>query len=282
MTIDLSCGAIGVGAGLEETVVLAKRHGFESFTPSAEELAGLDDARREKLLATMKAEGIVFGAAGLSVEFRGDDGRFEKDLAGLGPVADGLKRAGVTRVGTWITPGSNGLTYMKNFERHSKRLARVAAVLEERGIRLGLEYVGPRTSWGRSRYPFIHTMEEMKDLIRAMGQKNVGFVLDSWHWYTAREKEADLLSLSNQDVVAVDLNDAPAGKDVDEQIDSRRELPCATGVIDLATFLSALNRIGYDGPVRAEPFSADLRKLPRDEALAATAAAMKKAFALIR
>jgi hypothetical protein len=69
---------------------------------------------------------------------------------------------------------------------------------------------------------------------------------------------------------------------VDEQMDLSRELPCATGVIDVETFLRCLVRIGFDGPVRAEPFNAELRKLPPGEALDATAAAMKKAFATIR
>jgi sugar phosphate isomerase/epimerase len=109
----------------------------------------------------------------------------------------------------------------------------------------------------------------------------VGLVLDSWHWYTAGEDEAELLSLSSRDVVACDLNDAPAGIVVDEQRDSVRELPCATGVIDLKTFLGTLLKIGYDGPVRAEPFRADLRKLPNEEAVAETARAMKQAFALV-
>ena len=112
-----------------------------------------------------------------------------------------------------------------------------------------------------------------------IGRKNVGLVLDSWHWYTAHEAEGDILALSAGDVVAVDLNDAPAGKAVDEQVDSQRELPCATGVIDAGAFLRALARIGYDGPVRAEPFNAALRALPPEEAVAATARAMKAAFA---
>ena len=55
----------------------------------------------------------------------------------------------------------------------------------------------------------------------------------------------------------------------------------ATGVIDLAAFLGALVKIGYDGPVRAEPFNKKLRAMPNEEAMAATAAAMKKAFALV-
>jgi sugar phosphate isomerase/epimerase len=52
-------------------------------------------------------------------------------------------------------------------------------------------------------------------------------------------------------------------------------------VIDAAGFLKALAAIGYDGPVRAEPFNEAVRKLPVEEAVAATARAMKKAFALL-
>ena len=92
---------------------------------------------------------------------------------------------------------------------------------------------------------------------------------------------ADLLSLRNSDVVCCHLNDAPKGIAVDEQIDNRRALPCAMGVIDLKGFLGSLAKIGYDGPIVAEPFDRSLAKLPKDEALAATAAAMKKAFALV-
>ena len=66
-----------------------------------------------------------------------------------------------------------------------------------------------------------------------------------------------------------------------EQIDSRRELPAATGVIDLKAFLGALVAIGYDGPVRAEPFNKKLNDMNDDDAIAATAAALRKAFALV-
>jgi sugar phosphate isomerase/epimerase len=121
----------------------------------------------------------------------------------------------------------------------------------------------------------------MKELITEIDRPNVGFVLDSWHWFTAEENEDDLLGLANEQIVAVDLNDAPEGIPVDQQVDSRRRLPTATGVIDVKTFLSALLRLGYDGPVRAEPFDRSLGELPTDEAVAKTAAAMKEAFALI-
>jgi sugar phosphate isomerase/epimerase len=92
----------------------------------------------------------------------------------------------------------------------------------------------------------------------------------------------DLLALKNAQVVSVDLNDAPAGVPIDQQQDGKRELPAATGVIDAAAFLNALNRIGYDGPVRAEPFNKAVNDLDDEPACEAVAKAMKKAFALIR
>ena len=82
-------------------------------------------------------------------------------------------------------------------------------------------------------------------------------------------------------MIAVDLNDAPASIPKEQQSDGRRELPCATGVIDVGAFLKALNEIGYDGPVRAEPFNQAVNRMPKEEACEATAVALKKAFALI-
>ena len=58
-------------------------------------------------------------------------------------------------------------------------------------------------------------------------------------------------------------------------------MPCATGVIDVKTYLGALVKIGYDGPVAAEPFYKPLGTMPRDAALRATADAMRKAVALV-
>jgi len=280
-TMDLRSGAIGVRADQREAIRLAHQYGFESVEPSAEFLAKLSDGQLQELLADLKAKSLVWGAAGLPVDFRREQPRFQEGINRLPELAGALRRAGVARVGTWISPSHNSLTYLANFRQHARRLREVARILGDCGQRFGLEYVGPKTSWTRGRYAFIHTMEETKELIAEIGLDNVGFVLDSWHWYTAEETEADLLSLTNHDVVACDLNDAPAGLEVDEQIDNSRELPAATGVIDLAAFLGALVKIGYDGPVRAEPFNKELNAMPNDEAMAATAAAMKKAFALV-
>ncbi|MBN2475253.1 MAG: sugar phosphate isomerase/epimerase [Pirellulales bacterium] len=281
-TLDLACGAIGVEADPREAIRLAARFGFESVDPSGEFLARLSDAELDALLAEMKAKNLVWGAAGLSVNFRGDDSQFKASMLRLPEVAQGLQRAGAGRVGTWLSPCHRSLTYLANFRQHARRLREVAKVLGDFGLRFGMEYVGPKTSWTAAQYPFIHTLAETKDLIAEIGRDNVGVVLDSWHWYNARETETDLLTLTNRDVVACDLNDAPANVPIDQQRDGVRDLPCATGVVDLKAFLGALVQIGYDGPVRAEPFSRSLRAMPNAEALAATVGAMQKAFALVQ
>lgn len=282
MTINLMPGMIGVRANQREVIELAHAHGFESVEAMGGELARMSEDEIKELLASMRGKGVVFGAAGLPVDFRGEESKFEEGLLELPKIADGLKRAEVTRMGTWIMPGHNTLTHLQNLKQHAKRLRQIADILAEREIRLGLEYVGTKTLRDRFQFEFVHTMAETKELIAEIGAKNVGFVLDSWHWWNANETDADIVTLKAEQIVACDLNDAPAGIQKEKQIDGQRELPLATGVIPAASFLNALQKLGYDGPVRAEPFNKALNDLDNEAACARTAEAMQKAFALIK
>jgi sugar phosphate isomerase/epimerase len=217
--------------------------------------------------------------AGLPVDFRGEDAAFRTGLASFPEYAKGLRRAGVTRVTTWIMPRSNTLTYLENFKMHAARLREIAKVLNDSGLRFGLEYVAPKTLWAAQRYPFSHTMAETRELIAETGQPNIGLVLDSWHWYHAGDTPGDIAALHAKDVVSVDLNDAPAGVPKDQMLDGKRELPASTGVIDVKSFLGALEKIRFDGPVRVEPFNDAVRQMPPDAAADAAMSSLKKAFA---
>mgnify|MGYP001193137370 CR=1 FL=1 len=282
MRIQLDCGSIGVKASLPQAVEYAARFGFQAVTADSAWLASAAPAERAQLLERMKHAGVVWGQAGLPVEFRRGEEEFQKGLRALPERARALQEAGASRVTTWILPASDELTYLENFRLHIRRLRAVATVLEDHGCRFGLEYVGPKTAWTARRFPFVHTMREARELIAEIGRPNLGLVLDSWHWYTAGETVDDLRSLKASDIISIDLNDAPAGRARDEQKDSERELPLATGVIPLAEFLRVLNELGCDAPARCEPFNAALRAMPPEQALAATAAAMKKVFALLQ
>ena len=274
----LSLGRLGLHGTFEQSVALATKYGFEAVDPDAGLFARLSDDELEKLLNDMRARNVRLGAAGLPVDFRGDEAAFSDDLKKLPDEATALKRAGVRRVSTWVLPFSDELTYLQNFRQHASRLRACAQVLHDHGQQLGLEYCAPRTLWRSKRHPFIHTMSEMKELQVAIGADNLGLQLDSFHWFNAEETAEDIGTLRGSDILTVDLNDAPAVS-LDAQHDDSRELPAATGVIPVAKFLGALQSIGYDGPIAAEPFNKALAAMPVDAACEKTALAIKKAFA---
>jgi len=278
---NLGHGHIGVKADQQQSLEYAAKYGFEGITPNAGEFENRPPGEIGKWVETMKAKGIRYGAGGLAVEYRRDEDRFKKDLARLPGQAALLHQLGVTRVATWITPGHNEMTYLQNFEQHKRRLGEAAKVLGDNGIRLGLEFVGPKTSRARFRFPFVCTQLDMMELVHAIGSDNVGLLLDSWHWYTSHGTVDELLGLSNKDVVHVHVNDAPSGVPVDEQIDNRRKLPVTTGVIDLKGFINALVKIGYDGPVECEPFDQELNQMDDDAALQKTVDSLNRLWDMI-
>jgi sugar phosphate isomerase/epimerase len=278
--IVLSLGRIGFHASFPEAARLASKHGFEGVDPDLGYFSKLSGEEMARTLEDLKSKNLKLGDAGLPVDFHRDEATFHMGLKMLPAAAQTLARAGVERVSAYILSFSDDLTYLQNFRQHACRLRECARVLADHGQRLGLEYVGPRTSWRSMRHPFIHTMSEDKELIVAVGMENLGVQLDSFHWYNAEETPSDIESLRSRDVITVDLNDAPAGLTLDQLHDGSRELPAATGVIPVRGFLGALAAIGYDGPIHAEPFNKALAAMPIEVACAATATAMKKAFAI--
>lgn len=277
----LNPGAIGVELSQRDMLAKAITYGFEAIVPYQDQLATMRDQGLEDFLSEMKDNNITWGTANLPVDFRGSAIKFRDDKERLQEAAYALNSAGATRMSTWIMPTHNELTYRQNFDRHTRRLKEVAQVLADHNIKLGLEYVGPKTLMSRDKYSFIRTMAEVRELMSAINEPNIGIQLDAFHWYCAGESKRDLLQLKPYEIVTVDLNDAKAGRTADEQLDWERELPTGSGLVNIKGFLSALVEIGYDGPVRAEPFNAELNKLENDQALEKTIDAMRNAVSQI-
>jgi sugar phosphate isomerase/epimerase len=279
MQLHLSCGALGISANQRQAVELAAKHGFDVVDADGKFLAGLAAGELSDFLGWMKSKNVGWAMGGIPVEFRKDDAAFDAGMRTFPAHAAALKSAGVRIATTWVLPMSNERTYLVNFKMHAARLRQIARVLADAGLRLGVEYVAPKTLWASQKYSFVHTMAEMRELLAEIGQPNTGIVLDSWHWYHAGDQASDILALKPSDVVSVDLNDAPSGVAKDQMVDSKRELPAATGVIDAKGFLGALQQIGFQGPVRAEPFNDAVRHMQPDEAADAANRAIHKAFA---
>jgi sugar phosphate isomerase/epimerase len=280
--ISLNPGIIGVKANFAETLDYAIQYGYEAISPFTQEVMDkYSDLQLNEITAKMKAHGISYCSSNIPVEFRRDEIKFKEDFQGLKKFCQTMEKQGATRMNTWIISSHNELTYNENMRQHAYRLGECAKVMHDYGIKLGLEYLGMRTLLIMNRYPFISSMKEGKELIGEIGQNNVGFVLDSFHWYCANENIEDLHTLKPEEIVVVDLNDAREGFTRETQMDGKRELPMATGVINIRDFLQGLIDIGYDGPVRTEPFNQVLNDLENEEALKINMEAIKNSLALV-
>lgn len=268
MVKTLNTGAIGVTLpDLATGLDLAAAHGFRGLEidPSM-----LDGGSRD--LAA--AKGVSLEAFGLSVEWRQDEATFRDGLAKLPALAEKATAAGMTRCATWVLPGRDGLGYDACTRFHRDRFRPVAEILGERGISLGLEFIGPKHLRDPYVFPWIYSLHAMLDFGVTVGP-NVGVLLDAYHWHTSGGTIDDLLAVDPKRVVLVHLNDALPNLARHELPDGTRDLPGATGVIDLPGFLGALREIGYEGPASCEPFKKDLATLPDDHArLTAVSSAM--------
>jgi sugar phosphate isomerase/epimerase len=263
----LSPGAVHCRPGnLRDAIALAKKHRFGGVEFSPRDVRAIDgEFGAGTVRGWFDEAGIRPAGFGLPVDWRGDEGVWREGLKTLPALAKAAASVGCRRCMTWIMPSSDDLERDENWIFHVKRFTPIAQVLGDHGISLGLEFIGPKTMREARKHIFIWRMEEMLQLGREIGP-NVALLLDVWHWYTSGGTLEQVRALSPEQVVYVHVSDAPAGIHVDEQIDNRRALPGETGVIDIAGFLRALDAIGYDGPITAEPFKAELKELPSDDA----------------
>ncbi len=278
---NLGMGHLRVTGDLRKSVEYAIEFGFGGVNPSVGDLAKMSDAERDEFVMMMKTHHIQWGASGLPFNFRVDQDTHKKGISALPNQAKVLQSAGVTRVSTWIMPRHNELTYMQNFKQHRDRLGEAAVILKDYGMRFGLEFVGPQTLLVGGRYPFIHTQKEMLELCDAIGTGNMGLLFDAWHWHSSGGTVEEAKQLTNDLVINVHVNDAPKGVALEDLIDQKRELPCATGVIDMKGFINALQGIGYDGPVTVEPFNQPLWDMDDRAALKKTQESLDCVFGLI-
>jgi len=279
--INLSPEALGLKVTFEETIRLAKSHGFGGIDLPLKEVIAL--SRPERAAEKIQAAGLQWGGVSLPVNYRKDEATYVTDMDRLEKWLPLVQQIGCTRCYTPIRPGDNELDFNACFDLHVKRLKPIAALLAQHEIRFGLEFIGPKTLRDEMRHTFIYTIKGMLELCNAIAvnprenKERIGILLDSYHWWTSGATESDLLDLLNNDnIVYVHVNDGRPGRNRDEQMDLERMLPCDSGLIDIATFMRCLKKLNYDGPLTAEPFLPELAEMAIDEAIERTAQSIKQ------
>lgn len=195
-----------------------------------------------------------------------DERRYQSTFKNLIESAAAAQRLGIHRCTTWILNYSDDLPYDENFEMHRERLREICGILRENDIRLGLEFVGPRSLLAGHKYPFIDSLPKVRELCKAVGADNIGLLLDCYHCYTAGRMQEDLASITNQEeIVCVHISDAQKDLPLEECLDNVRYLPGDGGAINVREFLNKLNALKYNGPVILEPFSARINGMTDPE-----------------
>ncbi len=278
MIPTLNSVTAGGGLPFAQYVALAARSGFEAvdFDISAAHQLGLQGAAE-----VLESKGVLPGAIGLPVEWRKDETTFRADLQKLPELAKFAQDLGCRRCCTWVLP-DGGMPRDQYRKISLGRFIEISKVLVENGVRFGLEFIGPhhfRTHpenvWF---YDIAGGLEVADEVNSHLQSSNVGLLVDCYHWHTAGNSTMDLAAIPLEQIVHVHVNDAPAGVAIPDLQDGVRELPGATGAIDIVGFLSTLSALGYDGPVAVETFSAKLKQMTPDEAAQAAGTAMKSIF----
>ena len=203
--------------------------------------------------------------------FKIDDSSFNTALKKFGNWARLARIAGCTRAYNHIWPGSNEREYNRNFDWHIKRLSAIYQVLNDEGLRYGIEFMGPKTVRDNFKYEFIHSLMGVISLVNEV-DPNIGFVFDTFHWYCSGSSLDDLYFAARNTgrIINIHLADPNPSFSREKQIDSIRALPKSDGIIDTVSILRLLDQNGYDGPVIIEPMNPTTElysKMDLDEAV---------------
>lgn len=260
MKTSLNGAGLGAGGlGLEGFVDLAARHGFEGVDFGLGAAKKLADERggAGAVRDLFAQKGVAPAVFGLEVEWRKkDENAFNDSLAMFKEKLPLAKEIGVTRCCTWLPPSVSADVAMSDWEDQTVRRFRVIArLLADFGVRLGLEWVGPKHlrvgEGAMGPNLWVHTLDGLQALIGQVGERNVGLLVDCYHCYATGIGEAEVAQLSDDQIVHVHVNDARPGVHPDDVRDNDRLLP-GEGVIDLAGFVRGLRAAGYTGFVAAE------------------------------
>jgi sugar phosphate isomerase/epimerase len=106
-------------------------------------------------------------------------------------------------------------------------------------------------------------MNEMLAFAKECGP-NVGLLLDAWHWHHAGATAEDIVSAGRERIVHVHFDDS-ANLPPEQIRDDQRLMP-GEGVIDLVSFLKALQKIGYRDALSVEVFGRGLKNMTPEAA----------------
>jgi sugar phosphate isomerase/epimerase len=252
---NLSPTPIGLLGRQSELLEIALTHRFKGLDIEIAEVlrraqtSGAQQACRYLCSAAMKVGGFE-----LPVRWSGDEKLFQTDLEQIGPLLAVCTALGADRCFTSIAPTCEERAFHENFQFHVARLQQLADALLPANVKIGLSWLSAPSDRADGGFEFIHQADPMLLLLNSLQRENVGLVLDAWQWHVGGADLARVKGLRGDQVIAVRLADIPADVDISTIANEQRVMPGEGGIIDSPALLSALDEIGFVGPVSAAPW----------------------------
>jgi len=273
-------GSIGKQLPFPESCEVAAAAGFDAVNLDVSFAQENGGAAVLALLEEHKLKAAAFRFP-VKITDEGDETEFERGLAQFEVEAVACAAAGFHRSAMHILPWSltDSVPFGEHFRLAMHRLERVAPILRELDIQLGLEFLGSFGNRRTAKHDFVHTVEGIRCLAAAAGiESHVGLKLDIHHWWATGGLLEELVKLSPRDVVYVELNDSLPSFSRLATPEFQRDLPLHHGMSDSPGVLAVLQHIGYDGPVVCEPFNRRFHDLTLDQAVDEVKSSLDECF----
>jgi len=203
---------------------------------SVADLKTLFDQSKVKPLSINSIEHITFRDADAYTQIRAE-------CEELCSVAAAIGCPYVVVVPGKFPPG--GLSSYEVIEDTVSVLRELASIAERHSVSLAFEFLGQKDC-------SVQTLELADEIIQKVNRRNIGLVIDSFHFHTGGSTIKMIDALDPKRLFIFHINDA---EDLppDKLTDAQRLLP-GLGILKLKEMIEAFKRIGYDQVASVEVF----------------------------
>lgn len=147
-----------------------------------------------------------------------------------------------------LVPGklpTGGLSSYEVIEESVGVLRELASIGERHGVGLAFEFLGQKDC-------SVQTLELADEIVAKVNRRNIGLVIDSFHFYTGGSTIKMIEALDPKRLFIFHIDDAE-DLPLDHLTDAQRLLP-GLGILPLREIIAAFKQIGYDANASVEIF----------------------------
>ena len=143
------------------------------------------------------------------------------------------------------SPLPPGVKREEVIEESVRVLSELGGIAERHGVGLAFEFLGqPDCS--------VQTLGLADEIVRQVARKNVGLVIDSFHFYAGGSTIESIEALDPERLFVFHINDAEDHPR--EELEDKHRLLPGLGILPLKAIILALHQIGYDRVTSVEIF----------------------------